>query len=83
MSSNNVDRLREAYDAYNREGVEGILAYLDPEVDWRNPPESADADVFVGHAGVLEWQRMVPFTEMHFEPHLVEIRDGKATAFTI
>jgi ketosteroid isomerase-like protein len=118
MSQENVEVLRQAYDAYNREGIHGILEYLDPDVEWRNPAESPNAGVFVGHQGVLEWQRMVDdaFKEMRFEPeridelpdgrilavvrfqfraptsevdvevpfaHLVTIRDGKATEFSM
>jgi ketosteroid isomerase-like protein len=83
MSEENVALLRQAYDAYNRHGVAGILDYLDPEIEWRNPPESPDADVFVGHAGVLEWQRMVDgsFRAMNFEPQRIEeLLDGRLLA---
>jgi ketosteroid isomerase-like protein len=81
--SENVALAREAYDAYNREGITGILVYLDPEVEWRNPVESPNAGVFVGHEGVLQWQAMVndAFKEMHFEPDRVgELPDGRVLA---
>jgi hypothetical protein len=29
--------------AHNRDGIDGILEYLDSEVEWRNPPQSAVA----------------------------------------
>ena len=83
MLSQNVDLLRKAYDAYNREGIEGVLGYLDSEVEWRNPPESPNAGVFVGHQGVLEWQRMVDgaFRQMRFEPERIdELPDGRVLA---
>ncbi len=83
MSQENVDLARHAYDAYNREGITGILMYLDPEVEWRNPVESPNAGVFVGHEGVLQWQAMVDdaFKEMHFEPDRVdELPDGRVLA---
>ena len=69
MSREDITHLREAYDAYNRDGITGILPYLDPKVEWRNPAESPIAGVFVGHEGVLEWQRQVDevFEDMHFE----------------
>jgi ketosteroid isomerase-like protein len=74
MSQENVELAREAYDAYNREGITGILGYLDPEVEWRNAAESPDAGVFIGHKGVVEWQGMVDasFKEMHFEPERID-----------
>src|SRR6476469_3417822 len=74
MSQENVELAREAYDAYNREGITGILRYLDPKVEWRNPRESPDAAVFIGHEGVVEWQGMVDtgFKDMHFEPERID-----------
>ena len=83
MSRENVALTRQAYDAYNREGINGILVYLDPEVEWRNPVESPNAGVFIGHQGVLQWQAMVDgaFKEMHFEADRVgELPDGRVLA---
>jgi ketosteroid isomerase-like protein len=34
MSQQNVERLRTALEAYNREGPEAIIALLAPEVEW-------------------------------------------------
>ena len=34
MSQGNVERLRSAFEAYNREGPEAIIALLDPDVEW-------------------------------------------------
>jgi ketosteroid isomerase-like protein len=84
VPSANIERLREAYSAYNRERARGILGYLDPEVEWRNPADSPIAGVFVGHEGVLEWQRQVDevFEDMHFEPERIEeLPDGRSLAF--
>jgi len=82
MPKENVELARQAYDAYNRDGIDGIIEYLDSEVEWRNPPESADAAVFIGHQGVVEWQRMVDeaFKEMQFEPKRIELPDGRVLA---
>ena len=83
MSEENVELARQAYGAYNREGINGILEYLDPAVEWRNPIESPNAGIFVGPEGVLEWQRMVDdaFEEMHFEPERIEeLPDGRILA---
>src|SRR3954469_21169404 len=49
MSRENVELVREAFDAYNREGIDGILRFLDPDVEWRNPADSPIAGVFIGH----------------------------------
>ena len=84
MSQENEELVREAYDAYNREGITGILRYLDPEVEWRNPKESPNAGVFIGHEGVIEWQRMVDaaFKDMHFEPDRIDqLPQGQVLVF--
>jgi ketosteroid isomerase-like protein len=83
VSQENVELVREAYDAYNREGITGILRYLDPEVEWRNPTESPNAGVFIGHEGVVEWQRLADeaFEGMQFEPERIdELPDGRILA---
>jgi ketosteroid isomerase-like protein len=83
VSQENVVLVREAFDAYNREGINGILRFLDPEVEWRNPAESADAGVFIGHQGVREWQRLADqaFERMHFDPERIdELPDGRTLA---
>jgi ketosteroid isomerase-like protein len=83
MPSENAEVVREAYDTYNREGIGGILRYLDTDVEWRNPAESPNAGVFIGHDGVLEWQRMVDesFKQMRFEPERIdELPDGRVLA---
>jgi ketosteroid isomerase-like protein len=80
MSQENVEIVRQAYDAYNREGIDGILGYLDPDVEWRNPTDSPLARVFVGHQGVVEWQRLTDevWDEMRLEPvRINELPDGR------
>jgi ketosteroid isomerase-like protein len=83
MSHQNVEVARQAYDAYNREGVNGILGYLDPDVQWRNPADAPVAGLFVGHEGVVEWQRLTDevWDEVHLEPvRINELPDGRVLA---
>ena len=83
MSQENVEIVRNAYDAYNRAGITAILDFLDPEIEWRNPAESPIAGVFVGHEGVIEWQRLADgaFEEMRFDPEqITELPDGRVLA---
>jgi ketosteroid isomerase-like protein len=85
VSQENVELVREAFDAYNRDGIEGILRYLDLEVEWRNPADSPNAGVFVGHQGVLEWQRLADqaFDAMQFEPERIDdLPDGRTLALS-
>ncbi len=67
MSQVNVELVRRAYDAWEREGVEGIIPFLDAEVVWRNPAEGVGG-VFYGHDGVREWVRQVyeAMDEVHY-----------------
>ena len=46
---------RRAYAAFSRSGVEGILGFLDPEIEWRMWEEFARGSrLFHGHGGVRE-----------------------------
>ena len=83
MTSEAVDLVRRGYEAYESDGVEGILQFLDPAVEWRNPPDSPIAGVFHGHEGVREWQRLTDevFAELSFWPkEIVEAPDGRVLA---
>lgn len=83
MSQQNVELARQAYDAYNREGINGILRYLDADVQWRNPADAPVAGLFVGHEGVAEWQRLTEevWDEVRLEPvRINELPDGRILA---
>jgi len=83
MSQETVELMRQVYDTYNREGVSGILEYLDAEVEWRNPADSPIAGVFIGHEGVVEFERLTNevWEETHFEPvEIKELPDGRLLA---
>jgi ketosteroid isomerase-like protein len=73
MSRENVESVRQAYAAWESDGVEGLIRFLDAEVEWRNPAEGVEG-VFHGHEGVREWSRQVTqaFEEFHFEPDRIE-----------
>jgi SnoaL-like protein len=40
------------YESYNRQGTEAILPFVDPAVEWRDPPELIDGGRERGHDGV-------------------------------
>jgi ketosteroid isomerase-like protein len=55
VSAETVDIARRAYEAFNGGGVEAILDFLDPEIEWRMFERFArDPRVYQGHAGVRE-----------------------------
>ena len=65
-----IEIVRRAYQAYEADGVEGIITFLDPAIEWRNPSDSPIAGVFRGHDGVREWFRLADeaFAEIEFRP---------------
>jgi ketosteroid isomerase-like protein len=77
MSQENVEALKRGIRAYNRRDVEALLAWLDPEVEWRPVLPvvlGGEATVYRGHEGVRELfrdldevfaERHVDFSEIH------------------
>jgi ketosteroid isomerase-like protein len=83
MSQENVELMRRAYRAYEREGIEGILPFCGPEIEWKNPASSPIAGTFRGHEGVAEWQRLTSesFSRLEFEPlRFIEASGGRVVA---
>jgi ketosteroid isomerase-like protein len=72
MSKENVDNAARAYAAYNTDGVEGIIEFLDPEIEWRMWEQFArEPRVYQGHAGVREALGVFTenFEEFGADPH--------------
>ena len=55
MSEENVVLATRAVLAWNEGGVEAILPYLDPEIEWHPPRESMEPGTYRGHAGVRDY----------------------------
>jgi ketosteroid isomerase-like protein len=75
MSQENVEIVRRASEAFNRDGPEAVLAWLAPDVEWHDLPDQPDAGVYHGHAGFLAAmeQFLLPFEDLRVE--IVEIVD--------
>jgi uncharacterized protein len=72
MSARNVEIARRAYAAYSHGGIEAILDFLDPEIEWRMFEQFArDPRVYIGHAGVREALSVFHenFDDFGVEPH--------------
>ena len=83
MPMEGVEIVRRGYEAYEARGIEGILEFLDPEIEWRNPTDSPIAGVFHGHEGVREWQRQADeaWDEIKFIPEeILDAPDGRVLA---
>jgi ketosteroid isomerase-like protein len=50
--SPNVDLIRLGFTAYEREGVEGLLALADPEIEIFIEPTLAETGTYRGHEGL-------------------------------
>jgi uncharacterized protein len=68
----NVDVVRQAYGAFGRGDLEGILALLDPQVAWRTPgpADLPTAGLRYGVNAVREWfgVLLTTFEITNFEP---------------
>ena len=47
-----VEVVRAALESFNEGGVEAVIEYLDPDVEWVAPPEWLEEPVYYGHDGV-------------------------------
>ena len=54
MSQENVEIVRRAVDAFNRDGPEAALAWLAPDLEWHDLPDLPDAEIYRGHRGFLK-----------------------------
>ena len=55
MSEENIQIARRAYAAFNAAGIDGILDFLDPEIEWRMWEQFArEPRIYRGHDGVRE-----------------------------
>jgi len=69
------DLLTEAYAAFNRRDIDGVLALMQPDVDWPNGMEGGRVH---GHDGVRAyWTRQWGMLNPHVEPVRME-DDGAA-----
>jgi ketosteroid isomerase-like protein len=56
VASENVAIVRRGFDAFNRDGVEGILPFLHAEFEATTPPDLAsEPDTYRGPEGVRRW----------------------------
>jgi ketosteroid isomerase-like protein len=56
MSQTHVELVRQAFAALNRSGVDGLLPFLDRDVEWISIPGFLpDAQDYHGHEGVVRW----------------------------
>ena len=75
MSQENVDTVRSLFPAFNRRDIAGLLATLDPDVEWVPIMAVLEGRVYRGHEGVKEWiEHLDEYWEL-FEVNAEEFRD--------
>jgi ketosteroid isomerase-like protein len=79
MSATDVERVREAFAAFEQGGVEGLIPHFHPEFEGVVPPElSLEPDTYSGHDGVRRyfalWDEGV--TGVLFAPEEIIETDG-------
>jgi ketosteroid isomerase-like protein len=71
MSQENVEIVRQLYEALNRDDVDGFLQLCAPGFEVRDLPELPDPSVAVGHDAVRAWWDQMfddAFDELRFDP---------------
>lgn len=53
IDSDNIEILRQGYEAVNRRDFDAVLGIVDPEIEIRDRPEAPDPAVYRGREGVL------------------------------
>lgn len=72
MATENVEIVRRGYRAFRRGGVEGILQFLDPAIEWHmSAAFTSTPRVYYGHDGVREVFRFFneQIDELGADPH--------------
>ena len=74
MSEENVEMVRRAVEAYELEGLDGVLRYYDPE--WTSTEAYIEPATYRGHAGVRRYLGTIEeeFEDLRIEP--VELIDA-------
>lgn len=75
--SNNVSIIREAYGAFAKGDIEGVLATFDENITWDTPDSVAFGGVYNGRQGVGEFFSHLGenYAELHVEPETY-VQDG-------
>jgi ketosteroid isomerase-like protein len=70
MSQEDVEKFRNALEAFNRGDMQAALKDMDPKVEWQTPRNLPDAQTYYGHEGIKAWWAMWSdaFTDLRLEP---------------
>jgi len=71
MSGENVDLVRQAYEAWNRGDLDAAFGFLDPDVEVSVPPDFPETGTFHGRAEIRRWvenELVAALEEVRAEP---------------
>ena len=72
MSQENVEVVRRALEAFRRRDWESLIALFDPDIEWRDRPESG-LGTFHGHDGVMRFFQTILEAWEHFDARAEDI----------
>jgi hypothetical protein len=83
MSQENVEIVRRAYDAYGRDGLDGLMRYLHPEIEWTTTGPFRESATYRGHEEVRRYlgARLDVFEDVPVEPQ--ELIDAGARVVVV
>jgi ketosteroid isomerase-like protein len=55
VASDNTELVKRGYEAWNRGDVEGVLAFLDPQIEWRGYTHIPESGTLEGRDEVKAW----------------------------
>ena len=55
MASENAGLVQQGYEAWNRGDVEGVLSFLDPQIEWRGYTHIPESGTLEGRDEVRAW----------------------------
>ncbi len=87
MAHENLKIVKDGFEAFNADGVDGILPFIHPDFEATTPPELAsEPDTYRGHDGVRRWfdSFYEVMDEIRWEPHgFHEVGDRVVADFTL
>jgi ketosteroid isomerase-like protein len=72
MSQENVEIVRLAYEAWNRDDLDEFLLLIHPDAEWRGPGDLflGMESVYRGHPGVRKWWNLAKEPWEYFKSHI-------------
>jgi ketosteroid isomerase-like protein len=75
MSRENVETVRQLFEAFNRRDTDALLELLHPHVEWLPMLAKLEGAVYRGRDEVARWVAELDREWAEFRPHLQECRD--------